>query len=218
MQSEHHAGTNTVAGSIIAWVAACALALFTPIAWSQAYSLTLLPSDMPGATDPSLKAVARGVSGDGSVIVGSSNTISGTNEKPFVWRRVAGVWTRSELPTVGGTGRAAAASFDGSVIVGMTGRYADFATAYGTPSVWRNTASTTPTLETPFSTASPTGSPLRGIFDGISASGTRAFGFARIVDGASASNNAYIYDQGSTPTAVATSGQLTGAYQQHDVR
>lgn len=192
-----------------AMAAGCVMALFAGVTAAQTYTLTLLPSDV--ASSP-LKALARGVSGDGNVIVGSSNTILGSDEKPYVWRRVAGVWTRSELPTVGGTGRAAAASFDGSLIVGMTGRYADFTTTYGTPTVWRNTASATPTLETPFSTASPTGGPLRGIFNGVSASGTRAFGFARVVDGDIAASSAYIYDQGTAPTAIATFGQLTGAY------
>ncbi len=212
MQSEHRGGATTVARSIVAWVAGCAVGLFTTNAWCQTYSLTLLPSDIPGNTDPNFKALARGISGDGNVIVGSGSSILSFLEKPYTWRKVSGVWTRSELPTINTTGRAIAASYDGSVIVGMTGRYAENTTSFGTPAVWRDTASATPTLETPLLTASPTGGPLRGIFFGVSANGNRAFGFAREVTGAIASSNAYRYDQGSAPSAVATFGQLTGAY------
>ena len=212
MQSERHAGTTGFAGVIIAWVAASALGLFTTSAWSQTYSLTLLPSDIPGNTDPNFKALARGISGDGNVIVGSGSSILSFLEKPYAWRKVNGVWTRSELPTISTTGRAVAASYDGSVIVGMTGRYAQNTTSFGTPAVWRDTASASPTLDTPLITASPTGGPLRGIFNGVSATGSRAFGFARNVDGNIASSTAYVYDQGTIPTAVAAFGQLTGAY------
>ncbi|HLP85420.1 MAG TPA: hypothetical protein VK157_13810 [Phycisphaerales bacterium] len=192
-----------------AMAAGCVMALFASVAAAQTYTFTLLPSDV--ASSP-LKALARGVSGDGNVIVGSSNTILSADEKPYVWRRVAGVWTRSELPTVGGTGRAAAASFDGSVIVGMTGRYVNTTVNAGTPAVWRDTASISPTLETPLISASPTGGPLRGIFNGVSASGTRAFGFARELDGNLTSSAAYVYNQGGSVTPVATFAQFTGAY------
>ncbi len=208
MQSEHHAGTTAFAGSIVAWVAACVLGLFTPSAWSQTYSLTLLPSDIPGAADPSLKALARGISGDGNVIVGSSNTILTPDEKPYVWRRVGNQWTRSDLPVLNGAGRAVAASFDGSTIVGSAGNFASFTTHPGTPAVWR-TATTSPTLETPLLTAGPNGQPLRGVFNGVSASGSRVFGFARPLD---TWGSVYVYDAGSSPVALTGFAQTTGAY------
>lgn len=93
----------------------------------------------------------------------------------------------------------------------MVGRYADNTANSGTPAVWRNTESVIPRLETPFVTEVPS-SVLRGVFSGVSANGTRAFGFARNVDGNVASSNAYVYDQGSAPTSVASFGQVAGFY------
>lgn len=206
MSSKHQSGVSTIARSISPWPTAFAIGLFTSSAWSQTYSFTPLPSDV---TNSSLKALARGISGDGNVIVGSSNTFD-TQEKPYVWRREAGLWTRSELPTLAGTGRAVAASFDGSTIVGSTGSYTTLTVNPGTPSAWRN-AATSPTLDTPFLTAGPNGQPLRGMFNGVSASGSRVFGFAREISSAS-SSNAYVYDQGGSPISVATFAQITGAY------
>ncbi len=208
MRNEPCAGGAAVTSSLLAGVTACVVGLFATSAWCQTYTFTLLPSNVDNT---SFKALARGVSGNGNVIVGSDNTFLDAREKPYVWQRVAGVWTRSELPTVGGTGRATAASFDGSVIVGSTGSYAVNTVNAGTPAVWRNAATPSPTLEAPFLTASSIGGPLRGIFNGVSASGTRAFGFAREISDLTASS-AYIYDEGSAPLAVASFAQATGAY------
>lgn len=81
--------------------------LSTTQAWSQTYSLTLLPSDMPNTN---LRALARGISGDGNVIVGSGSAVLSPLEMPYTWRKVDGVWTRRQLFTFGAPGRAVAAS------------------------------------------------------------------------------------------------------------
>lgn len=194
---------NFVAGCLIGVVAVSATQ-----AWSQTYSLSLLPSDGPNS---GVKAIARGISGDGNVIVGSGSVLNGNIERPYIWRKVDGVWTRRDLFTFGVGGRAIAASYDGSVVVGMISSYAESFVYYGTPAVWRNTEGIISRPETPFVTETPS-SVLRGAFTGVSASGTRAFGFARTVNGNFASSNVYVYDQGSTPTSVATVNQYTGGH------
>lgn len=197
--------------SIRTLIAGCLMsvaAISATQAWSQTYSLSLLPSDVP---NPGIRAIARGISGDGNVIVGSGSALQSPFERPYIWRKADGVWTRRDLFTFGVAGRAIAASHDGSVVVGMISSYAANVVYYGTPAVWRNTEGVISRPETPFVTETPS-SVLRGAFTGVSASGTRAFGFARNVNGNVGSSNVYVYDQGSTPTSVATFNQFTGGH------
>ena len=140
------------------------------------YSLEFLPTAVPGEGGfVAASALARGISGNGQVIVGSTNTLA--DERAVVWRRESGVWTRSLLPMLNGTpnrpaGRALAASYDGSAIVGWTGRLPNTSTTSnpGVPAMWRGTNTGAPVLETPFALDSG----VRGVASGVSADGQSA--------------------------------------------
>lgn len=140
---------------------------------SAQYSLEALPTPLVTGPSPSgLFALARGVSGNGQVIVGSSNIAS--SEHAVVWRRESGVWTQSLLPMALGydgrvVGRALTASHDGSTIVGSTGRVTANTTIsnVGVPAVWRDANTAAPTLTLPIALDSG----LRGVATGVSSSG-----------------------------------------------
>jgi uncharacterized membrane protein len=140
---------------------------------SAQYSLEALPTAIPsGGGFAAASAIARGISGNGQVIVGSTNQLA--DERALVWRRENGAWTRSFLPMAIGNdgrvaGRALTASYDGSTIVGSTGRVIDseFTTNRGVPAIWRNANTASPTLTMPFAT----GSGLRGAATGVSSNG-----------------------------------------------
>ncbi len=140
---------------------------------SAQYSLEALPTAIPsGGGFATSSAIARGISGNGQVIVGSTNLFD--DERALVWRRESGVWTRSFLPMVNGNdgrvaGRALTASYDGSTIVGSTGRLSGTATTTnrGVPAIWRNANTDSPTLTMPFAINSG----LRGVATGVSSNG-----------------------------------------------
>ncbi len=140
---------------------------------SAQYSLEALPTAIPsGGGFATSSAIARGISGNGQVIVGSTNLFD--DERALVWRRESGVWTRSFLPMVNGNdgrvaGRALTASYDGSTIVGSTGRLTgtEFLTNRGVPAIWRDANTGSPTLTMPFAINSG----LRGAATGVSSNG-----------------------------------------------
>jgi uncharacterized membrane protein len=140
---------------------------------SAQYSLEALPTAIaPGGGFSGLTAIARGISGNGQVIVGSTNQLS--DERALVWRRENGTWTRSFLPMALGndnrdSGRALTVSYDGSTIVGSTGRLTGTETRSnrGVPAIWRNANTGSPTLTMPFAINSG----LRGVATGVSSNG-----------------------------------------------
>jgi uncharacterized membrane protein len=155
---------------------------FALAAGSQAsaqYSIEFLPSAVAGGDGFQAGfAVARGISGNGQVIVGSTNRPGG--ERAVVWRRETGAWTRSFLPMADApdglaAGRALTVNWDGSTIVGATGGRLNwpspgsgvFATGTmpGVPAIWRQANTATPTLEMPIAL----GSGVRGVATGVSA-------------------------------------------------
>src|SRR5262245_14805654 len=83
---------------------------------SRAVAATLLPlGDLPGG---SFYSLSLGVSADGSVVVGRSESASG--DEPFRWTAGDGMVGLGDLPGGGFYGAAGAASADGSVVVGAT--------------------------------------------------------------------------------------------------
>lgn len=140
---------------------------------SAQYSLEALPTAIaPSGSFSGLTAIARGISGNGQVIVGSTNQLS--DERAVVWRRENGAWTRSFLPMVNGNdgrvaGRALTVNYDGSTIVGSTGRLTGTETTSnrGVPAIWRNANTDSPTLTMPFAINSG----LRGVATGVSSNG-----------------------------------------------
>lgn len=113
---------------------------------AQDYSFTLLDSEIAGTP---YGAVAHGISGDGQVIAGGDTRYQ-LGEQPFVWRKVNGVWVRTQLPVPAAPqnfGRAMTLSFDGNVIGGMVGSNGSSNTPnYGKPAIWRNVLSGQPEL------------------------------------------------------------------------
>lgn len=136
---------------------------------SAQLSFEFLPS-----TVGSSRGLARGVSGDGQVIAGSTQIM--VTEKPVVWRRVDGVWMRFDLPAEGsqGLGRAISLSHDGDVIGGMTNSFASGTAVYGTAAVWTGVLSGLPVLDSPMDSPQV----RRGIFSGVSADGSMTTGYA----------------------------------------
>ncbi len=140
---------------------------------SAQYSLEAIPTAIaPSGNFTGLTAIARGISGNGQVIVGSTNLL--TDERAVVWRRENGAWTRSFLPMVNGNdgrvaGRALTVNYDGSTIVGSTGRLTGTETSSnrGVPAIWRNANTGSPTLTMPFAIDSG----LRGAATGVSSDG-----------------------------------------------
>ncbi len=156
---------------------------------SAQYSIEFLPSAVAGGDGFQAGfAVARGISGNGQVIVGSTNIYH--QERAVVWRREGGAWTQSFLPMANAedgraAGRALAASWDGSTIVGATGGNSPFAgstpmvTGPGlfssaVPAIWRSSGGTT-SLDTPI----PVNSGIRGVATGVSASGQAVAFYSR---------------------------------------
>lgn len=203
-------GKNAIGRAGFLGLAVVVVGIVGSVAAGQGYSFTVLPSEVTGS---SLRAIARGISGDGNVVVGSSNAFD-AQERPYVWRRGAGgAWVREELVGLQGTGRAVSASFDGSTVVGMAGSVITGPTVNaGTPAVWRGVGGSSVSLETPFLTAGVGGGALRGIFSGVSGDGSRAHGFAREVTTALVDSNAYLYQAGSAPVALGADGTLAGGY------
>jgi uncharacterized membrane protein len=140
---------------------------------SAQYSLEALPTAIaPGGSFSGLTSIARGISGNGQVIVGSTNQLS--DERALVWRRQNGTWTRSFLPMALGndnrdSGRALTVNYDGSTIVGSTGRLTGTETSSnrGVPAIWRNANTGSPTLTMPFALDSG----VRGTATGVSSNG-----------------------------------------------
>jgi uncharacterized membrane protein len=156
---------------------------------SAQYSIEFLPSAVAGGDGFQAGfAVARGISGNGQVIVGSTNIYH--QERAVVWRRENGSWTRSFLPMANApdgraAGRALTASWDGSTIVGATGdRFPDVTAGgqpratplavAGVPAIWRTSGGAT-SLEMPISLESTT----RGVATGVSADGQSVAFYAR---------------------------------------
>lgn len=147
---------------------------------SAQYSIEFLPSAVAGGDGFQAGfAVARGISGNGQVIVGSTNIYH--QERAVVWRRENGAWTRSFLPMANApdglaSGRALAASWDGSTIVGATGgRFPDAGanprftgyTSQGVPAIWRQDETGSPALSLPI----PLGTGVIGNATGVSSNG-----------------------------------------------
>lgn len=147
---------------------------------SAQYSIEFLPSAVAGGDGFQAGfAVARGISGNGQVIVGSTNIYH--QERAVVWRRENGAWTRSFLPMANApdgraAGRALTASWDGSTIVGATGgRVPDAGlnpqfigyTSQGVPAIWRQDESGSPALSLPI----PLGTGVIGNATGVSSNG-----------------------------------------------
>lgn len=156
---------------------------------SAQYSIEFLPSAVAGGDGFQAGfAVARGISGNGQVIVGSTNIYH--QERAVVWRRENGSWTRSFLPMANAedgraAGRALTASWDGSTIVGATGgNVPDVGSTprvVGTglassavPAIWRTSDGTT-SLDTPILVNSG----ARGVATGVSANGHSVAFYAR---------------------------------------
>jgi uncharacterized membrane protein len=136
---------------------ACAASVF-----AQGYSFTVLEST---ETDLISRGVmARGISGDGLVIAGSSALWNQSNggrfERPYVWvREQTGNWLRRDLPMLGRTppdpifgdqafGRPVVLSFDGDTIGGMVGPFAVANTWNpGSAGRWTQVLSSAPLVE-----------------------------------------------------------------------
>jgi hypothetical protein len=198
---------------------AAGLALAASGQASAQYSIEFLPSAVAGGDGFQAGfAVARGISGNGQVIVGSTNIYH--EERAVVWRRENGSWTRSFLPMANApdgraAGRALTASWDGSTIVGATGdhftnsgslfppRVNPLAVA-GVPAIWRSSGGTT-SLETPISLNSAT----RGMATGVSADGQSVAFYSR--DQSSSTNASRIGRvTGSTLTYLSPEGTNPG--------
>jgi uncharacterized membrane protein len=147
---------------------------------SAQYSIEFLPSAVAGGDGFQAGfAVARGISGNGQVIVGSTNIYH--QERAVVWRRENGAWTRSFLPMANApdgraAGRALTASWDGSTIVGATGgRFPDAGanprfigyTSQGVPAIWWQDETGSPALSLPI----PLGTGVIGNATGVSSNG-----------------------------------------------
>jgi uncharacterized membrane protein len=148
---------------------AAAIALSSAGLANAQVSFTVLPS--------STGLFARTISGNGQVIGGSTGTF--VQERPYIWRQVAGTWTRFDLPGEGGLnwGRVVALSFDGDTAAGSTNYYVQNSAAGGTPAVWRSVLSGTPTVQSPLDD-SGLATARRGAFCGVSSDGSRVVGFA----------------------------------------
>src|SRR5262245_41956875 len=92
------------------------LVSFLLLGTSRAVAATLQPlGDLPGG---SFYSYPLGVSGDGSVVVGQSETAFGY--EPFRWTAGGGMVGVGDLPGGGSFGAAAAVSADGAVVVGVS--------------------------------------------------------------------------------------------------
>jgi hypothetical protein len=207
-------GTTTItsAGQIRAraWAAlvgAATVGVAILASGAMAQSFEVLPSTISGANFGAAQAAARGVSGNGLVVFGStSDNAQFERERAVVWRKVSGVWRSSFLPMEGpgdaGYGRPMAASFDGDVIVGMSDRTSvTGTTSYGVPAVWRGVNSAT-TLELPFGDGA---SGLRGVITGVSRDGTRAHASVRSTT-TLAPATAWLVRQGAAPEQISPLG------------
>lgn len=131
-------------------VCAC-LCLATCESRSQV-AFSLLPSGESGVVD-SRGIMARGISGNGMVVVGSSvkwNITDFALEHAYAWKlQPNGTWERVDLPTVGrpdlpnpqaqSVGRPLALSFDGNAASGMVGpAFAPASVQYGQAARWDN--------------------------------------------------------------------------------
>ncbi|MBL8763510.1 MAG: hypothetical protein JNM07_04490 [Phycisphaerae bacterium] len=167
------------------------------------FTFTVLPSD---TSQSGSWALARGISGDGKVIVGGASGLQNTLEKGHVWRSTGSGWARTQLPSQGtpGWGRALAASHDGDTVVGMADLVSSGGIVYGTPAVWTDVLSGSPTLTTPLD---DTSTKRRGIFSGVSADGSRAAGYAGLLPAGSVPLEAWTYAGGS-PQQISPSGSV----------
>ncbi len=139
MESEREMNTELIKGLFV--VAAVSSNVF-----AQEYSFAILDSAISGSIE---SVIAHGISGDGQVIAGGDTRYQ-NGEQPFVWRRVNGVWVRTQLPVPPAPqnfGRAMNLSDDGNVIGGMVGNGGFSGTVnFGKPAIWRNVLSGQPEL------------------------------------------------------------------------
>lgn len=167
--------------------------LWGPMVLAGPPTLELLPSTGP---DPSGAVIARGISGDGQVVVGSQVPLMW--ERPFCWRKVGGVWMLIALPGEGGPGwgRPVAASFNGDVTGGMTNQYLSGAVGSGTPAVWSGVLSGAPAVGSPLDD-SGTAEIRRGTFGGVSSDGAVATGYAHLISPSGSPGEIWAYAGGS---------------------
>lgn len=159
------------------FAAVCVGLMMLPPVLAGPPTFELLPSvNTTGSGD---RVVARGVSGDGRVVVGS--TVPLAWESPFMWRKTDGAWVLIPLPGEGalGWGRPISVSRDGDSIAGMTNRYYATRVASGTPAIWTGVLSGMPAVDSPLDESTPD-EVRRGIFGGISNNGAFAAGFAQL--------------------------------------
>jgi hypothetical protein len=196
--------TRTCA-ALACWVVGWA---YTPC-FAQQYAFEILPN----GTSIS-RYIPRGISGDGNVIIGSViDSIFDNFERPYLWRRLNGAWVGQGVPSLNNSGRLVAASYDGDTIVGLSGNfYGNTTINPGTPTTWRGVLAGSPTTETPFLTAGQGGQPLRGVFTGVSANGSRVHGWAKSNDADLLSSNVYVQDMGAAPVSLNLPGSLSGTY------
>lgn len=152
------------------WVSV--VAAWVVCAHAAGQSFAVLDSVMPGGQ----RAVARGVSGNGMVIVGGS--ADNFNIHGVYWRQEAGEWVRRDLPGQGANNwsRGVAASYDGDTIVGIADDYLTGSLVPGTPAAWTGVLSGNPVLVTPLDDGPPE-TRRRGTFNGVSADGTIVAGY-----------------------------------------